>query len=71
MKLSFGALAAPIEEQMAAQGITATRVNIQHWQKDANAIVRLAVGGLLTEASVSLARRKLAKRIWEQSEATP
>ena len=61
--LSFGALVPRISEQLSDQKLKAKTNNIIHWQRDADAITRLIIGGLLTDAQARNARRKLLKRI--------
>jgi ribosomal protein L13 len=56
-------MAQGIKQQLAYQGLTAKPSVIQHWQKDADAITRLAVRGMLSDAAKSAARRKLLKTI--------
>lgn len=65
MKLDiiFGAMAPRISEQVERQGFTAKTADMVEWQRDAEAITRLAVRALQTEASTMAARRKLLKRI--------
>lgn len=66
MKISvqFGAFAPPLREQVGVRGIQATRL-----QRDADAITRLAVRGLLSDAETGRARRRLMKRILQQHRA--
>lgn len=62
--IGFGALAEPIIEQLRRQGFVAHYgVQADTWQKDADAITRLAVRGLISETTASSARRRLTKTI--------
>lgn len=63
--LQFGALAPQIYDQLQSQGITAAslRADSVGFQRDADAVVRLHVRGLLPEAQVQLARRRLMKSV--------
>ena len=57
--LTFGAMVPPLREQLA--GVKAGKV--AHWQRDADAITRLAVRGLLPDAQVRKCRQKLMNQI--------
>ncbi len=57
--LSFGALAPPLIEQVPELAA----LDALKFQQDADAITRLAVRGLLTEAEVHRARQRLVTRI--------
>lgn len=59
----MGALADPIAKQAAEQGVEVE--GVEHFQADADAITRLAVQGLITDAQKVAARKKLMKRIGE------
>jgi len=60
--LIFGALAPPIHEQLGLARPTAGSP-ADHWQRDADAISRLAVRGLLADSESLRARRRLLKRM--------
>lgn len=62
MNVTFGALSPPLSRQLA--GVQSREV-IRHWQRDADAITRLAVRGLLTEREVGNARLRLCRQIRE------
>lgn len=74
--LSFGALADPISRQLSAQGIQPPSASY-HFQRDADAITRLAVRGILSDAEKRRAHQRLMKRITQAivratpSEETP
>lgn len=70
LELTFGAMAPDIAQQLAYQGLTAKPRAIDHWQKDADAITRLAVRGILSDAAKSAARRKLLKTILRVATST-
>jgi hypothetical protein len=61
--ITFGAFAPRISEQLEQHGMKARTADVVAWQRDAEAITRLAVRGLLTEAGGSAARRKLLRKI--------
>jgi hypothetical protein len=61
--LSFGALSPPLSEQLAGLGLKV--LTIRHFQRDADAITRLLVRGLMSESHGHLARGRLARRISE------
>jgi hypothetical protein len=64
--LVFGALAEPILDQLREQGVRASilsSVDALNFQKDADAITRLAVRGILPEAEKRAAHRRLLRRI--------
>lgn len=63
-KLSLGALAATIEDQLSAQGLVVPHVEL--YQKSAEAIVLLSVRGVLAESETRRARRRLVKQIGEK-----
>ena len=64
LKLVFGAIVPNIGQQLRDAGFTASKNgDIEHWQKDADAITRLIVRGLLTDSAGTVARRKLMKKI--------
>jgi prephenate dehydratase len=57
----FGALAPPLAAQLHGLNIDADRLD--NLQKDADAVTRLYVQGLLTEQQAERALRKLSRRI--------
>ena len=62
-EIMFGALADPISEELRRQGLRASKVNIAYWQRDAKAISRLSIRGLLTDDERGRARKRLLQRI--------
>ena len=58
VSIEFGALAPPLAEQL---GIEADR--LEHLQWSCDAVTRLAINGLLTEAEKDKVRMRLIKRI--------
>lgn len=54
----FGALAPPIYEQLDTD-----EELMAHYQMDADAVVRLAVRGMLSEAETHRARKRILKRV--------
>ena len=61
--LVFGALSPQISEQLDSIGVRYDEHAIEHCQKDADAIVRLAIRGLITGSQKEAAFRKLVRRI--------
>ena len=61
--IRFGAMANRLEAQLRAQGFEARKIDIAHWQDDADAVARLAIRGLLTETETAKARKRLLKAI--------
>ena len=56
-------MAPKLAEQIAAAGLTADKDGIAHCQKDADALTRLAVRGLLPDGAIRSGRKKLMKHI--------
>jgi hypothetical protein len=63
--LCFGALAPSLRSQFSELGVKATPQQLTRWQAQADAIVRLFFGKLLTEAEVHKCRKRLMKQITE------
>lgn len=63
--IQFGALAPRLAEQVGIRAYTLQkRISIlKHQQRDADAITRLAVRGLLPDAQVHAARKRLMKNL--------
>lgn len=61
--LRFGALCPSLLEQLHEAGVGADPTEILSWQKDADAICRLLVKGMLTSAAAHRARKLLLARI--------
>lgn len=59
ISIELGALAPPLAEQL---GLESTE-RLDHLQKDADALTRLRVRGLLTERESTAASKRLVKRI--------
>lgn len=53
----FGALASPVKKQLAGRGCKPS--DIAHWQKDSDAIVRLALRGLIPDHVARTARQRI------------
>jgi len=58
MGIYFGALCDPIKKQIGFDSEV-----IKHCQKDADAVTRLLIRGLMTESSGRVARNRIAKHI--------
>mgnify|MGYP001582550218 CR=1 FL=1 len=63
LQLDFGAMAPKIAEQITAAGLTANPAEIAHCQKDADALTRLIVRGLLSESTIRNGRKRLMEYI--------
>lgn len=61
--LSFGALSEPLKKQLAEQGLRMKSKYLQHFQKDADALSRLHIRGLIPDSEVRKIRQKLMKSI--------
>ena len=61
--IEFGALAPKIAVQITNAGYSANEDGIAHCQKDADALTRLAVRGLLPDNVTHNGRKKLMKHI--------
>ena len=59
--LHFGALAPPLKSQLADFDLPS--LEIEHWQKDADAIVRLRVRGLIPAKVADSAYLKIMRQI--------
>jgi hypothetical protein len=63
LRISFGAMSKPLHEQIVEHGISVTEKEMSHYQKDAAAIVRLRIRGLLSDKETDNARNRLMKSI--------
>ena len=61
--IHLGALAPKLTKQFEDAGVSMNPVLVAHWQKDQDAIARLVVRGLLSEAEATKARERLCKKI--------
>lgn len=61
--LTVGAFADPLAKQFKSQGVVVDAKYIDAWQRDLDAIIRLCVRGLLTEAQESRCVRAIMKDI--------
>lgn len=61
MELVFGALAPKLSEQLQRTG-----KQITHFQKDADAITRLAIRGIISSSTAHAARGMLVKQIMRE-----
>jgi hypothetical protein len=59
LALHFGALVKPLQQQLKEQGFKVDPNFVKNQQKNADAIVRLRIAGLLNEAAVKSARKKI------------
>ena len=63
-QIQFGALARPIEEQLADQKLCLPHV--ERFQRVADAISLLCVQGLLTDAEITRARKRLISLLGDE-----
>ena len=63
LSIKFGAFAAQLEDQLIAQGLVFNKKLLAHQQKDADALTRLMIRGVLAESEVRRGRQKLLKKI--------
>ena len=68
--ITFGGMAPRISEQLEGQGCKAKTEDMVAWQRDAEAITRLCVRGLISDAAATSARRKLLQAIVRRSSTT-
>lgn len=61
--ITFGAMAPRISEQLEQQGCKAKTDDMVAWQRDAEAIARLCVRGLISDAAATSSRRRLLQAI--------
>ena len=63
VSLSFGALAAPIHEQLTKQGYPRAAASCRGWQAQANALAMVRIHGLVPDAVCRNGERRLLQRI--------
>lgn len=61
--IRFGALCPKIKYQITEQGYTFDKDHIEHFQKDADALDRLRIRGLISHSEAEKATKKLVKKI--------
>jgi hypothetical protein len=61
VELTFGAMAQPLSEQLSSFALAFD--TLEQYQKDADAITRLNIRGMLGDSHARAARDKLMKRI--------
>jgi hypothetical protein len=71
LSLCFGALAPSLRMQFSELGVKATPPQLTRWQAQADAIVQLYFGKLLTDSEVNKCRKRLFKQITEDLAQTP
>jgi len=69
VRISFGALSPPIQEQMQDQGLKLDMdpVDRCHLQRDADEVSRLRFRGVLTESESDKARKRIMQIIKKQA----
>lgn len=63
LELTFGPLSLPLSDQLSEVGVHADPKVVLHWQQDADAVVHLAMRGLLGDSAVTVLRKKMMGRI--------
>jgi hypothetical protein len=64
--IEFGACAPPLEDQIKSAGrIINGKDLLEHCQKDADAVTRLLIRGLISQSTGKAARMKILKNIGE------
>jgi hypothetical protein len=63
--LSLGALAPPIQEQLSRRGLQIEPETLERLQQNSDAITRLQICGILTEAESDRARNRFMKKLSE------
>jgi hypothetical protein len=66
VELSLGALSPRLEEQLRKQGKWVEAAKLDHYQRDADAISRLRVRGLLPDRAAYAARSKLINNLLKE-----
>lgn len=61
LELTFGPLSLPLSVQLS--GVRADPEEVKHWQQDADAVVHLAMRGLLGDSMVTVLRKKMFQKI--------
>jgi len=59
VQLRYGAMSDTISKQLTVQGFKFDKKLCEHWQKDADAITRIRIRGILTANQTEKARIKL------------
>jgi hypothetical protein len=63
LRIAFGAMSKPLHEQISEHGIPVTQDEMSHYQKDAEAITRLRIRGMLSDKEVGNTQNRLMKNI--------
>jgi hypothetical protein len=63
LRIAFGAMSKPLHEQISEHGIPVTQDEMSHYQKDAEAITRLRIRGMLSDKEVGNTQIRLMKNI--------
>lgn len=69
IKIAFGALCDSIAKQLRTQGYRLK--SVAPYQKDADAITRLVIRGLLPDSQANAARKRLMKDIGDELRKQP
>lgn len=63
LEISFGSMSSPISFQLIKQELKFNKAEVEHFQKDADAIARLRVGQVLTREEAVKAEKRLFNKI--------
>jgi hypothetical protein len=63
LRIAFGAMSKPLHEQISEHGIPIKEGEMAHYQKDAEAITRLRIRGMLSDKEVGNTQIRLMKSI--------
>ena len=69
LRLAFGALCAPLKDQLKSQGIKLPADFVKKQQRDAEALAQLQISGILPDSAVAKGRKAILKKI--QKAAAP
>lgn len=63
LTLRFGTLAPALNHQLREQGVELDAKDVEHWERDIDAVNRLGVRGVLTLSEAERARRRIFKQV--------
>lgn len=63
LKLSFGALANRLEDQLIKQGFDFNQEEVEQFQQDIDAVIRLRIRGYIPDSQIDKMNKRLLKEI--------
>ena len=66
LELNFGALSAPLNQQLRSQGLVVLAGDaerLEHLQRDVDSLMRLVIRDVVTDSAAAAARGKIIKRV--------